>query len=191
MSKVHSPHLSTHLGVPARTSNQLTEVTVGFAEPPHSWRISKLSRKHWCDKHQQRAARKWPSAVCESPPPPAKAKANIALMHGGSASTPHNVASVAAASVTMDAANAFGLAGAAHAVSAASLAAGSNSTVPLDQFYWICRACSYKNEEDISRAVFGNTDEGTHVCVICYTSSPRSSKDVDSEVKDKLLDSTK
>ena len=47
------------------------------------------------------------------------------------------------------------------------------------------------NEEDISRAVFGNIDEGTHVCVICYTSSPRSSKDVDSEVKDKLLDSPK
>jgi hypothetical protein len=37
-------------------------------------------------------------------------------MHGASASTPlcHNVASVAAASVTMDAANAFGLAGAAQ-----------------------------------------------------------------------------
>jgi hypothetical protein len=34
-------------------------------------------------------------------------------------------------------------------------------------------------------------DKGTHVCVICYTSSPRSSKDVDSEVKDKLLDSRK
>ena len=111
-------------------------------------------------------------------------------MHGASASTPqyHNVASVAAASVTMDAANAFGHAGAAHAISAAS--AGSNSTVPLDQFYWICCACSYTNEEDISRAVFGNTDEGSHVCVICYTSSPRSSKDVDSEVKDKPLDST-
>jgi hypothetical protein len=91
----------------------------------------------------------------------------------------------------MDAANAFGLADAVHAVSAASLTAGSNSTVPLDQFYWICHACSYTNEEDISRVVFGNTDEGTHICVICYTYSPDSSKDVDSEVKDKLLDSTK
>jgi hypothetical protein len=57
MSEVHSPHLSSHLGVPARTSNQLTEVTVGFADPPHSRRISKLSRKYWCDKHRQRAAR--------------------------------------------------------------------------------------------------------------------------------------
>ena len=83
------------------------------------------------------------------------------------------MASVAAASVTMNAANAFGLAGAAHAVSAASLAAGSNSTFPLDQFYWICCACSYTNEEDISRAVFGNTDEGSHVCVICYTTSDK------------------
>ena len=114
-----------------------------------------------------------PSAV---QPPPAKARANIALTtHGASASTPqyHNGASVAAASVTMDAANAFGLAGAVHAVSAASLAAGSNSTVPLDQFYWICRACSYTNEEDISRAVFGNTDEGSRVCVICYITSDK------------------
>jgi len=72
--------------------------------------------------------------------PPIPPPTHYALMHGASASTPHNVASVAAASVTMNAANAFGLAGAAHAVSAASLAAGSNSTFPLDQFYWICCA---------------------------------------------------
>ena len=118
MNEAHSPHLSSHLGVPARTSNQLTEVTVGFADPPHSRRISKLSRNYWCDKHQQRAARKRPSAVRESPPPPAKARAKIALMHEASASAPqyHNVASVAAASATMEAANAAGLAGVAHAV---------------------------------------------------------------------------
>jgi len=83
--------------------------------PPHSWRrISKLSRKYWHDKHQRRAARKWtPSAVRESPPPPAKARVNITLMHGASTSTPrcHNVASAAAASGTMDAVNAAGLAG--------------------------------------------------------------------------------
>ena len=43
---------------------------------------------------------------------------NIAPMHGASASAPqyHNVASVAAASATMEAANAAGLAGVAHAV---------------------------------------------------------------------------
>ena len=112
-----------------------------------------------------------PSAV---QPPPAKARANIALTtHGASASTPqyHNGASVAAASVTMDAAIAFGLAGAVHAVSVFS--ADSNSTVPLDQLYWICRACSYTNEEDISRSVFGNTDEGSRVCVICYITSDK------------------
>ena len=34
MSEANSPHLSSHLGVPARSSNQLTEVTVGFANPP-------------------------------------------------------------------------------------------------------------------------------------------------------------
>ena len=125
------------------------------------------------EDHNDKNARKRTSGVRESSPPPAKARANIALMHRASTSTPqyHNGASVAAASVTMDAANAFGLAGAAHAVPAAS--AGSNSTVPLDQFYWICRACSYTNEEDISRAVFGNTDEGSRVCVICYTTSDK------------------
>jgi len=137
MSEAHSPHLSSHLGVPARTSNQLTEVTVavGFADHPHYWRrISKLSRKYWRDKHQRSAVHKWtPSAsVGESPPRPAKARTNIALMHGASTSTPrcHNVASVAAASVTMDAANAAGLAAAAaaHAVSAAAFAASSNSS---------------------------------------------------------------
>ena len=49
-------------------------------------------------------------------------------------------------------------------------------TVPVDQFYCTFpTACYFKNDEDISRALFGDTDEGTHVCVICYTSSPRSS----------------
>ena len=136
MSEAHSPHLSSHLGVPARTSNQLTEVTVavGFADHPHYWRrISKLSQKYWRDKHQRSTVRKrTPSAsVGESPPRPAKARTNIALMHRASTSTPwyHNVASVAAASVIMDAANAAGLsAAAAHAVSAAAFAASSNSS---------------------------------------------------------------
>ena len=54
------------------------------------------------------------------PPPPGKARAKIALMHEASASASapqcHNVASVAAASATMEAVNAAGLAGAAHAV---------------------------------------------------------------------------
>ena len=92
---------------PIMSSNQLPEVVVGFAGPPHLWRISKLSRKCWRDKHQlwqdsmpvipvnpnhpsASAARKWtPSAViCESPPQAAKARANNALMHGDSASPP-------------------------------------------------------------------------------------------------------
>ena len=112
--------------------------------PPHPWRISKLSRKYWRDKHRLKlkqesmpvipvnpnhsaasAARKrTPSAtVRESPPQAAKARANNALMHGASASAPrcHDVASVAVASVTTDAGNTAGLA-AAHAISAAALA---------------------------------------------------------------------
>jgi hypothetical protein len=76
--------------------------------------------------------------------------------------------------------------------------AHSSRTVPVDQFYWICPACSYTNDGDISRAgVFGDTDEGTRVCVICYTSSPRSSDgnlhppfvDDVSDVKEMLLPS--
>ena len=132
-------YADTQIGVPAMTSNQLPEVLVGFTDPPHSRRISKLSRKYWCDKHRLKqesmpiipvnsnhpaasAARKQtPSvAVYESPPRAAKARANNALMHGASASAPHNVASVAAASVTTDAGNAAGVA-AAHALSAAAL----------------------------------------------------------------------
>jgi len=42
MSEAHSPHLSSHLGVPASTSNQLTEVTIGFADPPFSEDIQAL-----------------------------------------------------------------------------------------------------------------------------------------------------
>jgi hypothetical protein len=122
---------------PAMSSNQLPEVVVGFAGPPHPRRISKLSRKYWRQESMPvipvnpnhpaaSAACKWtPSAaVRESLPQAAKTRANNALMHGASASAPwcHDVASVAVASVATDAGNnAAGLA-AAHAVSAASLA---------------------------------------------------------------------
>ena len=129
------------------TFNQLPEFVVGFTDPPHPRRISKLSRKYWCNKHRLKqesmpvipvnrnhpaasAARKrTPSAaVRESPPRAAKAKKNNALMHGASASAPrfHDVASVAAVSVAMDAGNVAGVT-AAHAVSAAALAAAAGS----------------------------------------------------------------
>ncbi len=140
-------YADTQIGVHAMTSNQLPEVVVGFAGPPHPRRISKLSRKYWCDKHRLKqestpvipvspnhpaasaACKRTPSAaVHESPPRAAKARANNALMHRASASAPrcHDVASVAAASVAKDAGNAAGLA-AAHAVSAAALAAAVGS----------------------------------------------------------------
>jgi hypothetical protein len=41
-----------------------------------------------------------------------------------------------------------------------------------DQLLWRCPQCSYTNNEEISRAVFGDTDEWTQVCVICYISCP-------------------
>jgi len=75
------------------------------------------------------ASKRTPSAaVHESPPRAAKARANNALMHGASASLPqcHDVASVAVASVAMDAGNAAGLASA-RAVSTATFAAAAGS----------------------------------------------------------------
>mgnify|MGYP000941305438 CR=1 FL=1 len=42
-----------------------------------------------------------------------------------------------------------------------------------DQLLWRCPQCSYTNDEEISRAVFGDTDEWARVCVICYISCPR------------------
>ena len=44
----------SHLLAIAMTSNQLPEVVIGFAYPPHPWRISKLPLKHWRNKHQLR-----------------------------------------------------------------------------------------------------------------------------------------
>ncbi len=41
-----------------------------------------------------------------------------------------------------------------------------------DLLHWRCPQCSYTNDEDISRAVFGDTDEGARVCDICYISCP-------------------
>ncbi len=33
---------------------------------------------------------------------------------------------------------------------------------------WICPHCSYTNEEDMSRAVFGETAEARQTCIMCY-----------------------
>ena len=155
------------------SSNQLPEIVVGSTGPPHPQRISKLSRKYWLDKHRLRqesnmpvipvnpnhpaasAARKRTSstAIRESPPRAAKARADNALMqHGASASPPqcHDVASasVAVASVATDASkktdaakNAAGLASA-LAISTATLAATAGSlTEP---------ACSVNSSNDSS-----------------------------------------
>ncbi len=39
---------------------------------------------------------------------------------------------------------------------------------PMTGSEWKCPQCSYTNEEEISRAVFGDTDEGGQTCIICY-----------------------
>ncbi len=51
-----------------------------------------------------------------------------------------------------------------------------------DQLLWRCPQCSYTIDEEISRAVFGDTDEWAQVCVICYISCPHevnSAQDTD------------
>jgi hypothetical protein len=125
------------------TSKQLPEVVIGFTDPPHPWRISKLSLKYWHNKHHLRqesmpvipvnpnhpaasAARKLThsAAIHESPPAAAKMRANNALTNGASASAPwyHDVVSVAAASVATNTGNVTDLADA-HAVSVTTFAA--------------------------------------------------------------------
>jgi hypothetical protein len=43
---------------------------------------------------------------------------------------------------------------------------------------WKCPQCSYRNDEEIARAVFGDTDEGTQICIICYNLDLQSSYEV-------------
>ncbi len=32
---------------------------------------------------------------------------------------------------------------------------------------WTCSACKYMNDEDVSKTVFGDTNEGSKLCVMC------------------------
>jgi hypothetical protein len=120
----------------AMTSSQLSEVVIGFADPPPPQKRSILSSKFWCDKHRlwqasmpvipvnpnhptaSAAHKRTPSvAVHESPPRAAKIRVNNALVHGASASAPR---------IAMDAGNGAGLANA-HVVSVAAFAAAAGS----------------------------------------------------------------
>jgi hypothetical protein len=38
---------------------------------------------------------------------------------------------------------------------------------PMTGFEWKCSHCSYTNEDDMLRDVFGDTDEGGQICVMC------------------------
>jgi hypothetical protein len=35
------------------------------------------------------------------------------------------------------------------------------------QSSWKCSQCKYMNDEDISKAVFGDTNEGSGICILC------------------------
>ncbi len=39
---------------------------------------------------------------------------------------------------------------------------------PTTGLEWKCPHCSYTNEEDMSRAIFGDTAEARRTCIMCY-----------------------
>jgi hypothetical protein len=43
---------------------------------------------------------------------------------------------------------------------------------------WKCPQCTYKNEEEISRAVIGDTNDKGWTCIICYNLHLQSSDEV-------------
>jgi hypothetical protein len=38
---------------------------------------------------------------------------------------------------------------------------------PMTGLEWNCSQCSYTNEEDMSRAIFGDPDEAGQTCIMC------------------------
>jgi hypothetical protein len=52
-----------------------------------------------------------------------------------------------------------------NASTTGKMAQDSKPTTGLE---WKCPHCSYANEEDISLAVFGNTDKARQTCIMCY-----------------------
>jgi hypothetical protein len=49
---------------------------------------------------------------------------------------------------------------------------------PMTGFEWKCFDCSYTNEGEVLRAVFGDTDEGGQTCVMCCNLHLPSSDEV-------------
>jgi hypothetical protein len=49
---------------------------------------------------------------------------------------------------------------------------------PTPGFKWKCPHCSYTNDEDMLKAVFGDTSEARQTCIMCYNLSfPSSDED--------------
>jgi hypothetical protein len=66
-----------------------------------------------------------------------------------------------------------------NASTTGKMAQDSKPTTGLE---WKCSHCSYTNEQDMLRAVFGDTDEVGRICIMCCTLHFPSS-DEDSVVK--------
>ncbi len=49
---------------------------------------------------------------------------------------------------------------------------------PMTGLEWKCSHCSYTNEVDMLRVVFGDTDEGGQTCIMCYNLRLPSSDEV-------------
>ncbi len=43
---------------------------------------------------------------------------------------------------------------------------------PMTGFEWKCSHCTYSNEDDMLRNVFGDTDEGGQICILCVNLQP-------------------
>jgi hypothetical protein len=57
---------------------------------------------------------------------------------------------------------------------------------PMTVFEWKCPHCSYTNDGDMPRAVFGDNSEARQICIMCYNLRVPSS-DGDSLAKNQLL----
>jgi hypothetical protein len=44
----------------------------------------------------------------------------------------------------------------------------AHDSKPATVFEWKCPHCFYTNDEDMSRAVFGDTSEARQTCIMCY-----------------------
>jgi hypothetical protein len=68
--------------------------------------------------------------------------------------------------------------------------ASTTGKMAQDSFEWKCPHCTYTNDEDMLRAVLGDTSEARQTCIMCYNlrvPSSDGSSDGDSLAKNYVL----